>query len=121
MPEETRSFIEGECLRVARLQPGCKHLKAIAIARTHNGRTNWEVLGFNPELSSAVRAVPDAGPRMSEPANLSRRARRAPVASTFRHSAGAHAGWAGVGARPPRSSLSSRRSYFQVRFFYTLR
>ena len=56
MPEETRSFIEGECLRVARLQPGCKHLKAIAIARTHNGRTNWEVLGFNPELSSAVRA-----------------------------------------------------------------
>ena len=31
MPEETRSFIEGECLRVARLQPGCKHLKAIAI------------------------------------------------------------------------------------------
>jgi hypothetical protein len=55
MPEETRSFIEGECLRVARLQPGCEHLKAIAIARIHNGGSNWEVLGFNPELSSAVR------------------------------------------------------------------
>jgi hypothetical protein len=56
MPKETRSFIEGECLRVARLQPGCEHLKEIAIARKHNGSSNWEVLGFNPELPSAVRA-----------------------------------------------------------------
>jgi hypothetical protein len=55
MPEETRAFIEGECLRVARLHPGCEHLKAVAIARTHNGNTNWEVLGFNPELSPATR------------------------------------------------------------------
>jgi hypothetical protein len=58
MPEENRSFIEGECLRVARLQPGCEHLHAIAIARTEppNGRPNWEVLGFDPELSPAMRA-----------------------------------------------------------------
>jgi hypothetical protein len=55
MPEETRAFIEGECLKVARLQPGCEHLKAIAIARIHNGAANWEVLGFNPELSSPAR------------------------------------------------------------------
>ena len=34
MPEEHRSFIEGERLRVARSQPGCGHLRAIAIART---------------------------------------------------------------------------------------
>jgi hypothetical protein len=34
MPEEHRSFIERECLRVARSQPGCGHLRAIAIART---------------------------------------------------------------------------------------
>ena len=57
MPEESRSFIEGECLRVARLQPGCEHLKAVAIARlgSSDGEPNWEVLGFDPELSSAVR------------------------------------------------------------------
>jgi hypothetical protein len=54
MQEESRSFIEGECLRVARLQPGCEHLKAVAIAPS-NGKPNWEVLGFDPELSSAVR------------------------------------------------------------------
>ena len=55
MPEESRSFIEAECLRVARLQPGCKHLKAVAIARTGNGSPNWEVLAFNPELPSVAR------------------------------------------------------------------
>jgi hypothetical protein len=57
MPEEHRLFIEGECLRVARSQPGCGHLRAIAIARMDppNGRPNWEVLGFHPELSPATR------------------------------------------------------------------
>jgi hypothetical protein len=57
MPEEHRSFIEGECLRVARLLPGCKQLKAILIARMQppNGGPNWEVLGFHPELSHTIR------------------------------------------------------------------
>jgi hypothetical protein len=54
---ESRSFIESECLRVARLVPGCEHLNAIAIARKEppNGKPNWEVLGFDPELSPAMR------------------------------------------------------------------
>jgi hypothetical protein len=58
MPEEHRSFIEGECLRVARSQPGCGHLRAIAIARTDapNRKPNWEVLGFDPELSPSMRS-----------------------------------------------------------------
>ena len=58
MPDESRLFIEGECLRVARAQPGCGHLKAIAIARMYasNGGPNWEVLAFHPELSSPMRA-----------------------------------------------------------------
>jgi hypothetical protein len=57
MAEKSRSFIEAECLNVARLHQGCKHLKAVAIARTGppNGNPNWEVLAFNPELPSAVR------------------------------------------------------------------
>jgi hypothetical protein len=58
MPQESRSFIEAECLRVARLQPACEHLKAVAIARLAqpNVSPNWEVLAFWPELPSAVRA-----------------------------------------------------------------
>jgi hypothetical protein len=58
MPEERRSFIEEECLRVARSQPGCGHLRAIAIARMYasNGGPNWEVLGFDPELSPPLRS-----------------------------------------------------------------
>src|ERR1700722_8357462 len=58
MPEEHRSFIERECLRVARSQPGCGHLRAIAIARTDapNRKPNWEVLGFDPELSPSMRS-----------------------------------------------------------------
>jgi hypothetical protein len=58
MPEESRSFIEGECLRVARLQAGCQHLKAVAIARMQpsNDNPNWEVLAFNPELPTTARA-----------------------------------------------------------------
>jgi hypothetical protein len=58
MPEEHRSFIEGERLRVARSQPGCGHLRAIAIARTDapNRKPNWEVLGFDPELSPSMRS-----------------------------------------------------------------
>src|ERR1700733_893299 len=62
MPEEHRSFIEGECLRVARSQPGCGHLRAIAIARMDppKGSPNWEVLGFDPGLSPAT------GPRAIE-------------------------------------------------------
>jgi hypothetical protein len=58
MLDESRAFIEGECLRVARSQPGCEHLKAIVIARMFpaNGRQNWEVLGFNPELPPTPRA-----------------------------------------------------------------
>jgi hypothetical protein len=57
MPQESRSFIEGECLRIARSQQGCKHLQAVAIARTEprHGAPNWEVLGFHPELSPAMR------------------------------------------------------------------
>ena len=57
MPAKSRSFIEAECLSAARLQRGCEHLKAVAIARTDlgNGGPNWEVLAFDPELSSAVR------------------------------------------------------------------
>jgi hypothetical protein len=58
MPDESRVFIEGECLRVARLQPGCEQLKAILIARTRapNERSNWKVLGFHPELPPTIRA-----------------------------------------------------------------
>src|ERR1700733_13654630 len=57
MPEEHWSFIERECLRVARSQPGYGHLRAIAIARTDapNRKPNWEVLGFDPELSPSTR------------------------------------------------------------------
>ena len=57
VPDESRAFIETECLRVARLERGCEHLRAVAIARieSSNGEPNWEVLGFDPELSSAVR------------------------------------------------------------------
>lgn len=58
MPEKSREFIEGECLRVVRLQLDCEHLTAVAIARTEpvGSGLNWEVLGFNPELPSATRA-----------------------------------------------------------------
>jgi hypothetical protein len=58
MRDESRVFIEGECLRVARLQPGCEQLKALLIARTEasNERSNWKVLGFHPELPPAIRA-----------------------------------------------------------------
>jgi hypothetical protein len=58
MPEEHRLVIEGECLRVARSQPGCGHLRAIAIARMEapNRKPNWEVLGFDPELSPSMRS-----------------------------------------------------------------
>ena len=57
MPEESRSFIEAECMRVARLQRGCEHLIAVAVARMEspNGSPNWEVLAFEPEMPSAVR------------------------------------------------------------------
>jgi hypothetical protein len=57
MPDESRSFIEAECLKVARSHPGCEHLRAIVIARIDpiHGRPNWEVLGFDPELSPATR------------------------------------------------------------------
>jgi hypothetical protein len=58
MQEESRSFIEGECLRVAQLQAGCQHLKAVAIARVEPSteNPNWEVLAFNPELPTTARA-----------------------------------------------------------------
>jgi hypothetical protein len=58
MLDESRSFIEAECLRVARSVPGCWHLKAIVIARTDssNRRPNWRVLGFDPELSPTMRS-----------------------------------------------------------------
>jgi hypothetical protein len=58
MAEKSREFIEGECLRVVRLQLDCRHLAAVAIARTEplGSGLNWEVLGFNPELPSATRA-----------------------------------------------------------------
>jgi hypothetical protein len=58
MMNESRAFIEGECLRVARSQPGCGHLRAIAIARMDppDGRPNWEVLGFHPELLPPIRS-----------------------------------------------------------------
>jgi hypothetical protein len=58
MAEKSREFIEGECLRVVRLQLDCGHLTAVAIARTEplGSGLNWEVLGFNPELPSATRA-----------------------------------------------------------------
>jgi hypothetical protein len=57
MPDESRAFIEGECLRVARSQPGCGHLRAIAIARMDppSRKPNWEVLSFDPELSPTIR------------------------------------------------------------------
>jgi hypothetical protein len=52
MPEKARDFLEAECLRVARLQLGCKHLQAVRIGRTKPSGSgpNWEVLGFKPEL-----------------------------------------------------------------------
>jgi hypothetical protein len=58
MLDESRSFIEAECLKVARSVPGCRHLKAIVIARANspNKRPNWEVLGFDPELSPTMRS-----------------------------------------------------------------
>jgi hypothetical protein len=52
MPEKSRGFIEAECLKVARLQVGCKGLRAVRIGRTKPSGSgpNWEVLGFKPEL-----------------------------------------------------------------------
>ena len=58
MPDQSRVFIEGECLRVARLQPGGEQLEAILIARAQPSteRSNWMVLGFYPELPPTIRA-----------------------------------------------------------------
>ena len=64
MPEKSPEFIEAECLRVARLQPGCRELKTVRIGRTRPQGTgpNWEVLGFTPDLPPiakdfAVKAI----------------------------------------------------------------
>jgi hypothetical protein len=60
MMNESRSFIEEECLRVTRAQPGCGHLK-VTIARTDapNRTPNWEVLGFvlNCHPQCAIEAI----------------------------------------------------------------
>jgi hypothetical protein len=52
MPETTATFIEAECLRVAKLQLSCSELTAVRIGRTkpRGSGPNWEVLGFTPDL-----------------------------------------------------------------------
>jgi hypothetical protein len=52
MPEKSREFIEAECLKVARLEQGCSDLVRVRIGRTkpRGSRSNWEVLGFSPDL-----------------------------------------------------------------------
>jgi len=57
IPLKSRDFIEAECLRVARLQVGCRHLKGVKIRRTKpiGSGPNWEVLAFVPELPPIAR------------------------------------------------------------------
>ncbi len=57
MTLKSRDFIEGECLRVARQQLGCEHLKGVKIGRTKPiaSAPNWEVLAFVPELPPIAR------------------------------------------------------------------
>jgi hypothetical protein len=52
MPERSKNFIEAECLKVAKLQVGCSHLRRVLIGRTRpeGSGPNWEVLGFTPVL-----------------------------------------------------------------------
>src|SRR5262249_9398122 len=48
--EETRAFIEAECLRFARKVPGCKALESLTIKRAEEGSGRWYVERFNPTL-----------------------------------------------------------------------
>jgi hypothetical protein len=64
MPEKSSKFLEAECLKVARRQIGCSHLKAVRIGplRPTGSGPNWEVLGFTPNLpptakSEAMQAI----------------------------------------------------------------
>ena len=51
MPEKNSDFLEEECLKVARRQLGCGHLKAVRIGplKPSGSGPNWEVLGFTPD------------------------------------------------------------------------
>jgi hypothetical protein len=66
MPEKSREFIEAQCLKLARGQPGCDHLRGVRIGRTkpRGSAPNWEVFGFDPDLplpeggrSNALKAI----------------------------------------------------------------
>ena len=50
MRERGRIFIQAECLKVARRQPGCGVLQSVLIApiSSEAGGPNWEIVSFLP-------------------------------------------------------------------------
>ena len=52
MPEESREFIESECLNAALGALGCSNLIGVRVGslRPRGSAPNWEVLGFSPQL-----------------------------------------------------------------------
>ncbi len=66
MRERGRIFIQAECLKVARRQPGCGVLQSVLIApiSSEAGGPNWEIVSFLPDLPPLARleAIKAIGP-----------------------------------------------------------
>lgn len=54
---ESRDFLEAECLRVAKKVPGCEKLEKIEIVRSKEDTGNWNVHKFIPELSHGLQTA----------------------------------------------------------------
>lgn len=57
-PEKSVGVLQGLCLQMCQQRIGCRHLQRILIGRTRpdGSGSNWEVLAFEPELSSIAHA-----------------------------------------------------------------
>ena len=76
MRERGRIFIQAECLKVARRQPGCGVLQSVLIApiSSEAGGPNWEIVSFLPDLPPLARleAIRAIGPLRTKYALIAR-------------------------------------------------